>query len=622
MLVPAFYVFEQASALSRILAGAANDESLQFAIPHLIDRVPQLICLIGTGVIELTPWILPVHETLPFKACDRRLYLSATLPSARSFVRAFGRKPSVRIEPEGKTNAAQRVFVIPPARHYQSRRKFALDMLAQRRAAILVPSNAQAREWETVGTRLPKGSGAEVLAKFGNSVSGRLVLVARYDGLDLPGEMCKALIVEGLPRGENLVEQFFSSVLQLQDERSRRIADRLAQGLGRIFRSNRDHGVVILTDSVLESWLRQPDKAAFLPSLLQRQLKLSFGLAEQLGEQIRPDQWSEMLGQIIDGDEDWDEFYKREISKLEAEEMPESEDLLEAAISKEAEIGKALWDHQYPSARELLSRLIESESDELSAGHAAWLHHIAGLVAQLTHDEASAQEHYDTAHRLHSRLLRRQSGAFARTLSGDVNPSEQARRCAMRMTGNWKQELASIAEKLRGPGGAQAEEHSDAMVLLGTLLGLHSRAADKATGGKGPDVMWRSPDASSAMSIEAKTQKQRSSVYSKAEIAQSISSQEWVREECQVDQVFPLIIGPQTRVADQASPPKGLRIVELADIIALAERLRSTLELVEEHIGQTNLHCFVEEAMRQDGLKYGDLAVGLQGVLAEDLRDQ
>jgi hypothetical protein len=622
MLVPVFYCIDHLEQLASILSTTASDDDLQFASAHLIDHAAHIMCLVGTGVIELTPWTLPVHESLPFRHCNRRLYLSATIPSARSFIRAFGRQASATIEPEGKTNAAQRVFVIPPPKHLQARRAFALEMLKARRAAILVPSNVQAAEWEMIGMRLPRGSGLEVLKKFRESTAGRLVLVARYDGLDLPGDVCKALIVEGLPRGENLAESFFASVLQLQDEQSRRVADRLTQGLGRIFRSNRDHGVVILTDITLESWLRQPAKASLLPALLQRQLLLSFALAEELGQGVSSDDWSGMLTQIIDGDPGWDEFYKREIAQLEAKPICEAADSLEPVVLAEAEVGALLWSHRYREALEGIANLISRYGSELSNGHLAWLNHIGGLIAQLNNDSVAAKTYYDSAQRLHARLWQWRTAGTSQELTGDVKASTQARRCASRLASGWRSDLDEVQSALTGHGGANGALHSQAIAKLGELLGLHGKSADDETGGKGPDAVWRSPDYSSAMSIEAKTNKKEGTQYSKTEIAQSVSSWQWVADEYGVAEVVPLIVGPQSKVADQASPPPGLRVVELSDLIAVAVRLLAALTLVEKTNTDSDPASWMENALRMHGLKYMNLVQGLPGVLAVDLRDR
>lgn len=48
----------------------------------------------------------------------------------------------------------------------------------------------------------------DTLDKFTSQTNVALVLANRYDGIDLPGETCRLLIIEGLPAGTNLQERF------------------------------------------------------------------------------------------------------------------------------------------------------------------------------------------------------------------------------------------------------------------------------------------------------------------------------------------------------------------------------------------------------------------------------
>src|SRR5213075_840426 len=93
-------------------------------------------------------------------------------------------------------------------------------------------------------------------------VPEKMVMAARYDGIDLPGDACRILVLDGIPVGSFAIERFIDQSLNLANTRTSTTAIRLTQAIGRIFRSNTDHGVVVLCGGELQSWLRNPSGPA------------------------------------------------------------------------------------------------------------------------------------------------------------------------------------------------------------------------------------------------------------------------------------------------------------------------------------------------------------------------
>src|SRR5260363_476939 len=78
-----------------------------------------------------------------------------------------------------------------------------------------------------------------------------VVFVNRYDGIDLPGNSCRLLIVSGLPAGTSNYELFRASALFGGATLTRMLAQRIEQGIGRRARGSGVHGVVLLAGSNL-----------------------------------------------------------------------------------------------------------------------------------------------------------------------------------------------------------------------------------------------------------------------------------------------------------------------------------------------------------------------------------
>ena len=80
-----------------------------FAIESIVAPV-----LIGAQAIEITPVSLPVSSVKHVASAGRRIYMTASLPTAAQFVRTFGVAQPLVVRPGGKSGDAQRLFVFAP----------------------------------------------------------------------------------------------------------------------------------------------------------------------------------------------------------------------------------------------------------------------------------------------------------------------------------------------------------------------------------------------------------------------------------------------------------------------------------------------------------------------------
>lgn len=81
------------------------------------------------------------------------------------------------------------------------------------------------------------------------------MLANRYDGIDLPGDSCRLLVIEGLPAGTTDYELMRAATLYGGASISRMLAQRIEQGIGRGARGSGDHCVVILAGADLAGWI-------------------------------------------------------------------------------------------------------------------------------------------------------------------------------------------------------------------------------------------------------------------------------------------------------------------------------------------------------------------------------
>jgi len=156
------------------------------------------------------------------------------------------------------------------------------------------------------------------------------IVANRYDGIDFPGDECRLLIAEGLPRATNLQEKFLISRMGAVDLLNVRITTRLVQAFGRCTRSDQDYSAVIVLGEELNKHLLMPERRSFLHPELHAELQ--FGIEQAKGASI--DDYLENLEIFLAQGDDWrqanaDILDKRD--KLTQEQPPGAHELARVA---------------------------------------------------------------------------------------------------------------------------------------------------------------------------------------------------------------------------------------------------------------------------------------------------
>jgi len=383
LFVPMFIVCKHAQELRRMLvdSGIAGHENNKYPWEHIKNNLDVCCVILSSGQIQITPSVVPLSSTPYFQESTRRVYLTATMPSQAGFLRAFGVGAPNVISPRGKAGDAQRLFVYALGDDDEAQKAFTLDLVKNKKACVISPSKYCADEWVPPAKLFDKHSGHSQIQEFSESNETQLLgLVARYDGIDLPGNACRVLILDRLPKGENLYDRFIDQSLQVGTARSSHAAMRVVQAIGRIFRSNTDHGVVILRGAELHSWILTPRNRALLPTLLQRQIQLGQSLREEVANGRTS--YEELTESILQGEDKWDELYKSYIDEYEVATSDDGDGWFCELLVAEREAYDALWAGQYQKAARGFENLASKacKSDERLG---AWYLHWTGLGHQL-----------------------------------------------------------------------------------------------------------------------------------------------------------------------------------------------------------------------------------------------
>ncbi|MCH8509960.1 MAG: hypothetical protein LAT64_14505 [Phycisphaerales bacterium] len=629
LFVPAWFVWEHRIEIAQVLAGngvdAPESHSTRYAYRHLQDHLADCAFFISQGGIEITPPVIPTHSLSYFGQDVRRLYLTATLPSRYECIRTFGVDRADVISPSGKIGAAQRLFAFPQGDLNTNAYDQTREMVGEHKACIIVPSKRAAERWKDIGTVYDSKSGHTGIKAFADATdTHKIILAGLFDGIDLPGKACKILVLDGIPRGACLHDRFVEDQLDSKKFRLSQTAGRLTQAIGRIFRSNTDHGVVVLADKVLQSWLRQPDNMAYLPDLLQQQVLLGAAIRKSLEDNGDEEMaYPDLMLKVIQGEKDWDDLYNAKLAEIATESRPKEPAWGDGAARKEYDAWTHMWEGRHRTAADALNGL-GNELTENDRGLAAWHLHWCGVAHLQEGDTAAAAIAFQQAANLKTMLGRpTPAGATVGAAHVPAAISEQAKRSVIAAKGSLETAARSVLERLQGDGGPNAEHHEQALCDLGSLLGLESSRPEKKPDNKGPDVAWLCPESKDAIGLEAKTQRTKPVVYKKTrDIGQALDSREWLSQNHKhlMGQVW--IIGDLGDVVAQANPPPDLRVVTLESMMDLAQRLINVGRRITVRPAESSLDSATQEAFTYYGLLWPQVAESLEYRMAVDLQDK
>jgi hypothetical protein len=619
VFVPMFVARRHAQQLRSLLleSDIEKDASNKYPWEHLKNNIPLCCIFISGKSIQITPSVVPIHTTPYFNSGVRRIYLTATMPTQTSFVRTFGIPQPRVIVPEGKSGDAQRLFVFAPGKDDDAQKESTLKIIADRKACIISPSKTSANEWVPPAKLYKSKSGHAEIQRFAASHKPELLaLVGRYDGVDFPGNACKILVLDRLPRGEDHFDRFMDRSMQIGTLRSSHTAVKVTQAIGRIFRSNTDHGVVVLRGVDLHSWLLSPRNRALLPELLQKQLQLGRALQEEV-EADKTD-YPELVSAILNGGAGWDKLYKSYIDEFTIKQPGADADWYCSVMTDERQAYAELWDGQYVSGAVKFREAASAASDH-DERLCAWYLHWAGLAYEVGGMPHEAIPCFLRAANIRSELGRPPHESYKDLKSDqDVQPSWQAKSIAALYKAKTKvvQQMHSRIDSDLIYGKEHTKRAEEALKSLGTLLGLASSRPDKA-GDTGPDVLWIGQGVPYGAFFELKTGKDEEGEYSKSEIKDCNDHQVWLDKRYPNKQFLEVMVGRELGVSSKANPSQQLRLITLEALRELADRLKSLDTIVSS--GQADERT-IEIWLQQFGLVWAYCLDALPNKLVIDLQ--
>ncbi len=381
--VPYWAWHQQLDTVRALLKDKSDDFGLEWAL--LRDHLQLCHAFVSRHSFTITP-IQPLVNLFPtFFDAARRIYMSATIADDSDIVRTFDVNPdtiSHALTSRSLAGVSERMILIPDLMPFEFDVKHTLSNLFEQTtsqklgAVILVSSDKNARRWSEIATL---ATGSVDVEKYITELQekqtfGPVVFSNRYDGMDLPGDSCRLLVMSGLPAGTSNYELFKASALYGGKTITKMKAQRIEQGIGRGSRGAGDYCVVILTGSDLSGWVSKKANFSFLTSATKAQLEIGTEISKEVAD---ADGLIKIVQQCYNRDKDWIEYHAESLAEL-TDSNVENVDLQEAGVERKA---IALWqDGYYEKAIEKIDKYLANAAnlDDRAKG---WSEQLAARIA-------------------------------------------------------------------------------------------------------------------------------------------------------------------------------------------------------------------------------------------------
>tara|TARA_R110002124_G_C8947866_1_gene513138 strand:+ start:832 stop:2937 length:2106 start_codon:yes stop_codon:yes gene_type:complete len=375
-----------------VLHSHRQDEKFQFVYPFISRLLPQSRCVIGGQHLEIEPHFPATDIVRSFQRAQRRIYMTATLADDSVVATHFGASPSEigkPIVPTSSQSMGERMILMPQELNTdlpgEQIVKFLRDFADEVNVVVIVPSKLASEDWQRVADRILVGDEvAEGVEELRTGHVGLVVLVNRYDGIDLPGDACRILAVVDLPEVTSFVDKLDSDLLGDTDVSLRRQIERIEQGMGRGVRSNEDHCAVLLIGSRLISRLRSKAGHEMLTPATKAQLALTRKISARL-DNPSASEIVEVIQQCLNRDPGWTALSRKALIGLRADDELKL-DQTKLALRSAFDFSRA---KRLQDAVDVVNKAVNVESDPqikawLLARKASFLHPLDAQAAQQT----------------------------------------------------------------------------------------------------------------------------------------------------------------------------------------------------------------------------------------------
>ncbi|NUU61119.1 DEAD/DEAH box helicase [Paenibacillus agri] len=574
-LVPYWVWRQHKDAILNILQKLHQDDdaTVFFNWGIVGDELSKSQCYISGTQIEITPLQIPVQRIPSFFNAKHRFIMSATFNNNTDLITELGIEKSSVVTPlevDNQGDAGERL-IIAPKRYYadltdEIMRPVIAKYAEKHNVVVIVPNSQKAKVWKKYNpTIVDKDNILTATRTLRESKGNLMVFLNRYDGVDLAGDSCRILVLDGKPSTATTRERYISIVREGSPFLLAQTAQTIEQGLGRAVRSGSDHCAVFILDNSLLSFIGiDANQAFFNPST---RAQIDFGL--NLFGDHKPNSSEEALNEIsaavedcLKGDPEWRQFHKDMILNAEPDDKSATSYLLDIAETERVALVK-YHDEDYEEACGTISDIINTHKAAMSIiDEAYYLQMGATLLDSI--NPVGASDMQVKARKLSSKVLKTQAHTYSKLTKVKGKQADIIVKWLSQYS-NATDVIIAIehlyADLIYSPD-VDSHAFERAVHQIGDFLGFTSQMPEEDEG-DGPDNLWRLEDGVNLI-IEAKNNSINDKI-SRKEVEQLLHSIQWHNDKYGTEQKFiPIMLHRATKSLDNTHPSDDSRVMNEA----------------------------------------------------------
>lgn len=505
LAVPYWSWLNKKDSVLEILSENKDIDNIKFAWPLVKDNLIDYRCIFSGTKIEISPYNANIKAFGTFSRAKHRILMSATTQNDVFFIKGLDFSENSVIKPlipRDNRWSGEKMIIFPSLVDNNCGRNTFLTELFRLNPfkcgiVALVNSKKTALSYENLSTQF-QNMGAIILDKSNinielkklkdGSFDDLRVIVNRYDGIDLPDDSCRLLIVDSMPYAESLSDRYECLCRPHSEILNKKLAQKIEQGIGRGVRGEKDYCAIVILGSDLEKFMRGINRSYFSQQT-QKQVEIGSSIAKMLIEDGELSAGSikkifDLIKQMLDRDDGWKAFYKNEMDELNAEVF--QDDVYEK-LAKEKAIQDCYLNGEIDRACNLLQELINVTADDLEKGW--YLQELARMQYMLNLREKSIVTQ-KSAFKQNNELLRPKDCSTYQKLSYlNDNRIQRIRNYVKKFSSVelLNLHIRDVIDNLSF--GVDSNKFESALQELGEMLGFISQRPDKELG-KGPDNLW------------------------------------------------------------------------------------------------------------------------------------
>ncbi|MDE9475339.1 DEAD/DEAH box helicase family protein [Xenorhabdus bovienii] len=502
--IPYWSWIDKKELVAQELLKNIEDNRVSFIWPLIKNEIHNCQAFISGETLEISPIFSLIDSFGSFSKAAHRFLMSATTQDDSFFIKGLGfdveavKKPLVN---QDLIWSGEKMILIPSLIDENLDREKIINWILKPNdkqtfgTVCLAPSFSNTKQFQRIGATVATTETIyDCIDQLKRGIySNAIVFANRYDGIDLPDNSCRILVLDSKPYSETLSDRYEEECRPSSDIINVKTAQRVEQGLGRSVRGEKDYSVIIITGGDLVQFLKSPLTTKYFSPQTRMQIEIGSQIVGFAKDEIEEGAdigklFIELINKSSLRDEGWKEYYVERMNEIN---IREGRDNLYDLITLEYKAENLFIKDEIDKACMVLQNICDKHvEDEMEKG---WY---LQLQARYKYNMSKVESNkiQKSAFQRNSNLLKPKDGIIYKKID-NIN-STRANRIIKWVSAHddYQSLMIAVHSILQNISfGVQSDKFEDAIHNLGLSIGFVCQRPDKEIK-KGPDNLWGDVD--------------------------------------------------------------------------------------------------------------------------------